>query len=187
MTALRAFCLVLYYAFARHLPSSTYKCFRWVRWCRYITCKPLFKKCGKSVNIEKGAFFGIGHEIEIGDYSGIGINCRLHGPVKIGRNGMMGPEVVIISTSHRFDNLDVPMAKQGYGPPKQVVIGDDVWIGTRAIILSGVNVGNHSIIGAGSVVTKDVPDWAIAAGNPARVIRYRTDDKNSKTNADIIG
>jgi len=60
---------------------------------------------------------------------------------------------------------------QGQGPSKQVVIGDDVWIGTRAILLPGVRVHSHSIVGAGSVVTKDIPAGEIWAGNPARFMR----------------
>ncbi len=65
------------------------------------------------------------------------------------------------------------MRGQGFSEEKAVVIGDDVWIGGRVIILPGVHVGSHSIIGAGAVVTKDVPEWAIVAGNPAIVKKYR--------------
>jgi len=63
--------------------------------------------------------------------------------------------------------------EQGFQPNRGIKIGDDVWIGARAIILSGVSIGSGVIIGAGAVVTKDIPDWAVAVGNPARVIRYR--------------
>ena len=91
----------------------------------------------------------------------------------IGNDVMMAPEVIILSGSHKFDRTDIPMREQGAPPKKTVQIGDDVWIGTRSIILPGVTIGSHSIIGAGSVVTKDVPEWAIVAGNPANLIRYR--------------
>lgn len=65
------------------------------------------------------------------------------------------------------------MGQQGEAPLRKVTIKDDVWIGTRAIILPGITVGKGAIIGAGSVVTKDVPDYAIVGGAPARVLKYR--------------
>ena len=67
------------------------------------------------------------------------------------------------------------MNQQGFEPEQVMHIGDDVWIGTNVIILPGVNIGSHCIIGAGAVVTKDVPDYAIVGGVPAKVIRYRTE------------
>jgi maltose O-acetyltransferase len=85
----------------------------------------------------------------------------------------MGPEVVIRTNNHRFDRTDIPMRIQGFSEEKPVFIGDDVWIGQRAIILPGVRVGDHAIVGAGAVVTKDVPKGAIVGGNPARVLRMR--------------
>jgi maltose O-acetyltransferase len=65
------------------------------------------------------------------------------------------------------------MNQQGFSQERPVVIGDDVWIGGQVIILPGVKVGSHSIIGAGSVVTKDVPQYAVVGGNPAKVIKFR--------------
>jgi maltose O-acetyltransferase len=86
---------------------------------------------------------------------------------------MMGPEVIIISGSHNHLSTKIPMTQQGAPSRRPVIIGNDVWIGTRAIILPGVKIGNHVIVGAGSVVTKDVSDWEIVAGNPAIFIRSR--------------
>jgi maltose O-acetyltransferase len=137
-------------------------------------CRGIFKNTGRNINIEKGAYFGDGSQIEIGDNSGIGINCKVCGPVKLGKDVMMGPDVVILTERHRFDRLDVPMIQQGYHPPEPVLVGDDVWIGTRVTILPGVQIGSGAIIGAGAVVTKDVPDYAVVCGVPARVVKYRT-------------
>jgi len=128
---------------------------------------------GRGVNVEQKAFFGDGRNIRIGDYSGLGINCRLYGPVSLGKHVMMGPDVIIITSNHKSDRLDIPMTEQGGTGPDPVVIGDDVWIGTRVIILPGVTVGHGAVLAAGSVVTKDVQPYAIVGGNPAKLIRYR--------------
>ena len=155
--------LILYYCFAQFLPASTNKYFRWCRRIRRLFASKCFDKCGKNVNIEKGATFGKGTGIVIGDGSGVGVNCSIHGPLIIGKNVMMGPEVVILTSSHNFDNVEIPMSKQG-SSIQSVVIGNDVWIGTRSIILPGVKIGNGVIVGAGAVVTKDIPDYAIVGG-----------------------
>ena len=84
----------------------------------------------------------------------------------------MAPDVIIWTIGHSFDRTDIPN-KQGETAYTPVMIGDDVWIGQRAIIKPGTKVGSHAIIGAGSIVTKDVPEWAIVAGNPAKIIRMR--------------
>ena len=169
---LRAIGYALYYFFARHLPGSTLPYSLGSKKIRHFCAKLMFDKCGKNVNVEKGADFGDGSGIVIGDNSGIGVNCSIHGPLTIGDNVMMGPEVVILTSSHNFDNIYIPMLKLG-SSIKSVVIGNDVWIGTRSIILPGVKIGNGVIIGAGAVVTKDIPDYAIVGGVPAKVIRFR--------------
>jgi maltose O-acetyltransferase len=169
---IRALCYILYYGFARHLPVSykPYAC--GAKKIRYGLCRHLFAKCGRNVNVEHGAEIGSGQQIEIGDNSGIGVNCFV-GKAVIGRDVMMGPDVVFISANHKFDDINVPMRGRGHIKSPPITIGDDVWIGTRAIILPGRKVGKGAIIGAGAVVTKDVPDYAIVVGNPARVIKYR--------------
>lgn len=164
--------LLLYYGVAKHLPrSGRYTiCFKYFRgWI----CRHIFKSAGKNINIESGAHFGDGSLIEIGNNSGIGVNCQVSGPVKIGQNVMMGPEVMIFTANHRFDRVDVPMRQQGNLSPQPVTIQDDVWIGARAIILSGVDVAKGAIVAAGAVVTKNVPEYAIVGGNPIRIIKYR--------------
>lgn len=85
---------------------------------------------------------------------------------------MMAPEVVIITRSHGHERVDIPMRKQGYFD-SPVYIEDDVWIGTRAIILPGVRVGTGSIVGCGAVVSRDVEPFSIVGGIPAKLIRKR--------------
>lgn len=166
--------LAVYYLFARHLPGSDNRFGMWTRVVREVVCRGLFKKAGRHINVEKGAYFGLGTEIEIGDHSGIGVDARLYGPIRIGNDVMMGPEVVILTRNHRFDRLDIPIRQQGYQSAKPVAIGDDVWIGHRVMIMPGVSIGKGAIIAAGAIVTKDVPEYAIVGGNPARLIRHRT-------------
>ena len=131
--------------------------------------------CGENVNIERGAT--ISTSLRIGDRSGVGIDCICAGSVTIGNNVMMAPECVILTRNHAFDRTDIPMGEQGVQQEKPVIIGNDVWLGQRVIILPGVHIGNGVIVGAGAVVTKDVPDYAVVAGNPARIIKYRKTDE----------
>jgi maltose O-acetyltransferase len=165
-------CYFGYYLFARHLPGSDLPYSLGSKYIRRFFAKGMLKSCGKGVNIEHGAFFGSGREIEIGDYSGIGLNCRISGPLKIGRDVMMAPGVMIFTQNHGADDISIPMRLQT-APKRGVVIGDNVWIGANALIMPGVTVGSGAIIAGGAVVTKDVPDFAIVGGNPARVIKYR--------------
>lgn len=84
----------------------------------------------------------------------------------------MGPDVVIFTMNHKTERVDVRIGAQGMTDKKKVTIGNDVWIGQRAIIMPGVTIGDGSIIASSAVVTKDVPPYSIAGG-PARVIKSR--------------
>ena len=160
---------VLYKITAQWLPISQHSSF--AKKMRGFWAKRVAAKFGQNVNIERNAVFG--PLLEIGDNSGVGIDCEVYGPVKIGDNVMMGPEVVIYTSGHRHDRIDIPMIAQGNDDVKPVSIGNDVWIGRRAMIMPGVTVGNGVIIGAGAVVTKDIPDYSIVGGVPARVVKSR--------------
>lgn len=170
---IRFICLVLYYGFAQWLPSSYLRAFKFCGKIRSSICAPLFGCAGKNILVEPRAFFHSGRNISIGDNSSIGERSRLLGKISIGCNVMMGEEVLMITSNHNFSRTDIPMNQQGFQSERPIVIGDDVWIGARAILLPGVHVGKGSIIGAGAVVTKDVPDWAVVGGIPAKVIRMR--------------
>ena len=168
-------CLILYYALLKHLPSSvgTNPVKRLIRKLRSGVAGRCFESSAKNVNIEKNADFGSGGNISVGENSGIGINCKVRGPLTIGKNVMMGPDCVILTSTHNFERTDIPMNQQGFLPKRKVTIGDDVWIGARVIILPGISIGKGSIIGAGAVVTKDVPEYAVVAGIPAKLVKYR--------------
>ena len=132
----------------------------------------MFDRCGKNVNIEHGAFLASGKGIEIGDNSGIGLNCRIAGPLSIGNDVMIAPGVNIITQNHEISDINIPMRLQT-AEKKKVTICDDVWIGVNAIILPGVTIGKGSVVAGGAVVTKDVLPYQIVGGNPAKVIRSR--------------
>lgn len=172
----RKFFLALYYGLARYLPPSHKGILgRWGGQIRRLCAKKLFKYCAPDVNIEYMASFGNGRNIEIGRHSGIGIHCHVPNNIKIGEYVMMGPNCFFLdNNTHRYDRIDVPMILQGMKTiDKRTVIGDDVWIGRQCLMLPGKKIGSHTIIGAGSVVSKDVPDCVVAAGNPIRIIRER--------------
>jgi len=116
----------------------------------------------------------MGEGLLIGNNVGIAQNCfiQVRGFVEIGDNVIMGPNVSIFSENHNSDDSDLPINMQGE-TRKGVKIENGVWIGTRAVILDGVKIGKNSIVAAGSVVTKDVPEFAIVAGVPAKVIKLR--------------
>jgi len=145
---------------------------------RGFWAKRIVTECGTNVNIERNATFT--PQLKIGDNSGIGINCEVYGPVRIGDNVMMGPEVIIYTRNHNTERTDIPMQIQGYTETKPVVIGNDVWIGRRTIILPGVHVGNGCVIGAGAVVTKNLPDYTISGGVPAKILKMRIPEVEKK-------
>lgn len=168
----RFICRFLYLYFARYLPSSCSRYNFGAKKVRGYLADRMLLESGKNINIEKGALFDC--NIKIGDNSGIGINCRLpEGPIIIGNNVMMGPDVIIYTRNHRHDRLDIPMNEQGFEEVRLVTIGNDVWIGSRVIILPGVTIGDGCIIGAGAVVTKSIEPFSIAAGNPAKIVKKR--------------
>ena len=116
-----------------------------------------------------------GFNIELGSNFFANYNCTMLDVAKItiGKNCFMAPNVSIYTAGHPV-HPDVRNSMLEYGIP--VTIGDNVWIGGNTVICPGVTIGNNCVIGAGSVVTRDIPDWTIAAGNPCRVIRKITDE-----------
>ena len=159
-----------YFHIAKKCPETFDRGGRFACWLRVKTARS-FAQIGENVNIEKGA--NISEGSIVGERSGVGINANFHGPVIIGEDVMMGPDCIIYTRNHAFSDITIPMKEQGFSDIKKVVIGDDVWIGGRVIILPGVHIGRGAIVGAGAVVTKDVPDYAVVGGNPACILKYR--------------
>lgn len=167
--------LLLYLVLLRYLPATDRRLpgGGWLRRLRSGIAGRCLDGAGRNVNVERMADFGAGRGITLGDDFGLGVRCRVRGPLVIGRNVMMGPDVIIFGPSHRHDRTDIPMQQQGDEPARLTTVGDDVWIGSRAIIMNGVSIGRGSIIGANAVVTRDVPPYSVAAGIPARVVKSR--------------
>ena len=133
----------------------------------------LFGKGGETVIMQPPFYCDYGSNIELGERVFFNFNCVVLDvcPVRIGDFTLFGPAAQILTPMHPF-NASL-RRKQEYGKP--VEIGSDVWVGGGALILPGVRVGSRTIIGAGSVVTRDIPDGVLAAGNPCRVIREITE------------
>jgi maltose O-acetyltransferase len=112
--------------------------------------------------------------LQVGKNSAWNWGCWINamGGVKIGANVIIGPYCVIHSGNHNFDDLDKPIMFQGF-TKKPVEIGDNCWLGASVIVLPGVRIGSGSVIGAGSVVTRNVPPNSVVVGNPARILRSR--------------
>jgi maltose O-acetyltransferase len=140
--------------------------------CRHIL-RQLFGKGGDSVWMQPPFYCDYGSNIELGERVFFNFNCIVLDvcPVRIGDFTLFGPAVQIYTPMHPFSAEQ--RRREEFG--KAVDIGSDVWVGGGAIILAGVRIGSRAVIGAGSVVTRDVPEGVLAAGNPCRVIREITE------------
>jgi maltose O-acetyltransferase len=169
----------LYLLLARHMPWSPRPGGRIARSARGRLARYMLDYCGADVNVEHGAWFGSGLGVRLGDRSAIGMDALVMGPVIIGNDVMMGPRCILISSTHEFTDMDSPMTAQGFRPDKPIVIEDDVWIGAGVTILPGRRLKRGCIVGAGSVVTKDVVEYEIVGGNPAVAVGSRSGSRGS--------
>ncbi|AUY33282.1 CatB-related O-acetyltransferase [Pseudomonas soli] len=146
---------------------------------RLLTCFQLalfyrFRRVGKHVRLGRGLFV-LPRRVSIGDWCYIGARSYLDGDIVIGSFTMLANNVAIVGGDHAYATPGVTMRDGGREAWKQTVIGRDVWIGHGAIILNGVTIGDGAIVAAGSVVTRDVENFSVVAGNPARHIKWRFD------------
>ena len=150
---------------------------RYVRTALYLyPHRKHFKQIGKGLVIAGSIRVPRG-EIYVGDYCFINAGCYLSGNIRMGNFVMLASQVAIVGGDHNTNIPGVPMRFSGRDRARQVRIADDVWIGHGAIILCGVSIGEGAVIGAGSVVTSSVDEYAIVAGVPAEFVRRRFADE----------
>ena len=182
MRITKVLALIAYYGVAQFFPTQPVPGWRVGYLIRRFLVKRIFDQCGNGVLVKTGAYFGSGSGIRIGDRSQVGQRSRIDHGVTIGNDVLMGPDVIIFAGGHAYADPEKPINLQGATETRPVEIGDDVWIGTRVVILPGVVIGHGAVIGACAVVTKSVPDYAVFAGNPARLIKYRKSSEAVKDN-----
>ena len=169
----------------------------WLRWGRYLAQRHAGVSLAPSCYIHpdarihpRGLELSIGArtaispgvciqgQVAIGDDSSVNAYSILvgvkDGPITIGNGVRIAPHVMMFASNHRFENIDIPIYKQ-HVDAAPITIEDDVWIAGMVMITAGVHIGRGSVIGAGAVVTKDIPPWSVAVGVPARVIKSRKD------------
>ncbi len=161
-----------YYLIISHLPHSRFSMlFNRIRvWylCRILQ----IMGGGEKTYFEHHIFIGGPGKVKFGQSCQINENTFIQ-EAEIGNFVMIAPNVAIISSMHNCDRIDIPMIFQGETTNKKVIIEDDVWLGRNVLVMPGVKIGKGSIVAAGAVVTKDVPEYKIVGGVPARVIKDR--------------
>ena len=171
------------------IPSGEAKPRLWVQWL----VNPFVHKHGKGSTVRRRArmdvlpfnpfSLGAGSTVEdfatvnngvgpvhIGDRTLIGLGCVLIGPITVGNDVILAQNIVCSGLNHEYTEIRTPIVNQPV-TTAPIQIEDEVWIGANAVITAGVTVGKHSVVAAGSVVTKDVPPYTIVGGNPARLIK----------------
>jgi acetyltransferase-like isoleucine patch superfamily enzyme len=138
-------------------------------------CRDKFLYFGENADFRIGAYAVCCSNIKIGENVVIRpmsiLMATKNGQINIENDVLIGSGVHIYVSNHKFDDTSVAIYYQGHSADKSVLIKEGSWIGANAIILPGVTIGRNAVVGAGSIVTKDVPDFTVVAGNPARVIK----------------
>jgi acetyltransferase-like isoleucine patch superfamily enzyme len=131
---------------------------------------------GTQVRIAPNVSFSNAERIWVGDMSHIGAHCTIWagprtGRIILGRNALLGPEVFLTAANYQM-SPEMPIMDQP-SDEADIIVGDDVWLGARVMVLPGVTIGDGCVVGAASVVTKDLPPGSVAVGNPARIVGQR--------------
>ncbi len=145
-------------------------------------------KLGQKIRIYKNVY--LDNNVSIGDFTYISEGCKIYADTELGKFCSIAPNVIIAPGEHNLNLFSThPIAYdkvwndkiiENIWENKKTIIKNDVWIGCNSIIKSGVTIGNGAVIGCGAIVTKDVPDYAVVAGNPAKIIKYRDYKENNE-------
>jgi maltose O-acetyltransferase len=163
--------LILYYAFLRFLPASYYPLGRLFNKLRVAGLRGIIG-IGKKTIIQPGFRFGLKNSVQIGNHCQINEDVYIQSAT-IGNYVLIAQKVALLAVTHKFGNMEVPIVLQGSTDVNPVIVEDDVWIGRNVVVMPGIRIAKGAIVGAGAVVTKDIPAYAIAGGVPAKVIRFR--------------
>lgn len=128
----------------------------------------------------------ISSNLKAAEHSYIGPNCSIPPNVSIGKYTMLAPNVSILGGDHIFDDPSKPVIYAGRPSTPSTHIGRDVWIGANALIMAGVKIGDGSIVAAGAIVTKDILEYTIVGGNPAKFIRMRYNEQEIKIHRKML-
>lgn len=163
--------LFSYYLPSPYLPKVGKICSRIRNWILYFINPEISKK----ITVGKRCYFGNLYCLRCGPNVSFGNGFEMHNvKLTVGENVMIASDVMIMGGGHRFTRTDIPMTEQGELGKTELIIEDDVWIGTRVTILAkNIVIGKGSIIGANAVVTKNIPPYSIVVGNPAKVVKTR--------------
>lgn len=164
--------LFLYRSIGFHLPHTFWPGGIFFSWVRAWLLRGMGCQVGSNCEIEPHVDVGFSPNLKIGDNCQINFGAVLR-TVHMGDYVMVAPGVVFLDRLHITDRTDLPMVLQGESGRLLTEVGNDVWIGQNAIIMPGRKIGCGAIIGAGAVVTHDVPEYSVVAGVPARILRYR--------------
>jgi len=164
--------LIIYYLLISKLPHSRLNMiFNKIR-CWYV-CRVLkIMKQHQENYFEDNVYIGNGSKVTIGEHCHINENVFIQG-ANIGNYVMIAPNVTLLNSLHNYQNIDIPMIKQGGVENLNSTIEDDVWIGRNVIIMPNITIGKGSVVGAGSIVTKDVEPYSVVGGVPAKLIKRR--------------
>lgn len=112
---------------------------------------------------------GVG-DVLIGERTKIGLSNTIIGPVTVGNDVRLAQNITLSGLNHNYEDVNLPIHVQGVST-SPIIVEDDAWIGANVVVVAGVTIGKHSIVAAGSIVTKNIPPFSVAVGNPARVIK----------------
>lgn len=175
--------------------SPAFRFRRWLQWKKLAIFMALmyfrgyrFKRRGKCLFCQGTRSYFKPNSVSVGDYVFIGGDAHLSANVEIGHFVMFAGRVAIVGGDHRFDVVGVPTRFTGRAGKEELltVVEDDAWIGFGATIIAGVRIGEGAVVAANAVVTKDVPPYAIVAGVPASVIRYRFDEEQRREHHEAL-